>query len=260
MLKKYFLFSMCFLLACGGGSHHDENNSSAEGSCAWLGMTQRVVNGATCNDDRSPVVRVINSYGNEGLFCSGVLIDESTVLTAAHCLQGPTRTIKVSYGKAKLTQSVDAVQWFAHPKFLGYGSENDVGIIKLSKSISGWPTVPLLFSRTAQAGETGTIFGYGTTGSKKDTDTDILRAGYAHVTQANESLIYMLYTYDSNTCTGDSGGPLVLIQDGVAAVAGITSSGSVSGCGYGDNSYFAALQDPDVQRFIKAHATNARYL
>lgn len=257
-MKKFLcLLACCLLAACGGGSHHHEEENNAEESCGWLGMLPKIYNGATCDATRSPVVRLIIISGDGLGLCSGTLIDSTTVLTAAHCFDDPAQSVVVSFGEVDERIVIPAIQWFTYPEYDGEDPFGDVAIVKLQSGMPNWPTVSLLFSRVAQKNETGTIFGYGDTGEgDDDDDTTPLHAGFAHVTDADDELIYMKYRFDSDTCEGDSGGPLILMQNGTPAVAGITSSGTAEECGYGGRSYFAAIQKPEIQSFIRLHASD----
>lgn len=260
MNKLFCLLSLCCLVACGGGggSHHHEDENDPQESCSWLGMIPKIRNGASCDETKSPIVSLlIVEDDNDIELCTGTLIDPTSVLTAAHCLDDNIKSVYVRYGNPDENKSSKASQLFLHPKFDGEHPKGDIAIVKLSSSILDLPTVPLLFSRVAKEEETGTIFGYGSTGtdSSFDFSTRVLKGGFAHVTEADNEVVYMKYLYDSNTCEGDSGGPLVLMQNGEATVAAVTSSGTVEGCGYGDRSYFAALQDPEVQSFITSHSS-----
>ena len=83
----------------------------------------------------SDVVRLVFT---NGWVCTGVFIDENTILTAAHCLThdhgGPE--LQLSLVQTSDDQPVDVVQTslYRHPKFQSQGwPAYDVGILKTSK-------------------------------------------------------------------------------------------------------------------------------
>jgi secreted trypsin-like serine protease len=245
--------SAALLAACGGGSGGGELVlPEASTLCGSLGVNPKIINGADCaQPERSSVVQLLflNSAGlTQG--CSGVMVTPTRVLTAAHCMPAGTQQMAAVQWKSDGNRSfVYATTWVAHPGYTsnGEGLQNDVGVVTLKSGMSN-PTMPLLVSSASKKGDEVFIAGWGDPGQT-------LAVGYARITKVTESHIGYVYTGQaSNTCSGDSGGPAYRAIGGPAGVVGITSSGTVDGCGDGDNSLFTNIQTPLVLDFIRAHA------
>ena len=95
------------------------------------------------------------------------------------------------------------------------------------------------------------IFGFGFT-ENGVVGLGTLRSGEMRVEETDTNHILAIFDGSgSNTCSGDSGGP-ALAQNGSGAwgIIGITSTGTVEGCGVGDESIFTNLSDPAMLAFI----------
>ena len=244
---------LAWLTACGGGS--DEPAlvmPDANTLCSSVGVKPKIVNGADClQPESSPVVLVL-SLNSEGQTqsCSGTMLTSTRILTAAHCMPTGTQRMAAVQWKADGSGSlVYAKTWVAHPGYTteGEGLQNDAGVVTLNTGLSN-PSMPLLVSAPSQKGNEVFIAGWGTPGQN-------LAVGYARITKVTEAHIGYVYNgQGSNTCTGDSGGPAYRSAGGPVGIVGITSSGSVDGCGDGDNSLFTNIQTPRVLDFIRAQA------
>ncbi|QCB47362.1 trypsin-like serine protease [Hydrogenophaga sp. PAMC20947] len=241
------------LAACGGGDGASELVlPDANTLCSSVGVKPKIINGADCvQPESSPVVLVL-SLGSEGQTqsCTGTMLTPTRVLTAAHCmLSGTQRMAVVQWQTNGNSALVYATAWVAHPGYTtnGDGLQNDAGVITLKSAMSN-PTMPLLVSSTSTKGDEVFIAGWGDPGQS-------LAVGYARITKVTEShLGYVYKGQASNTCAGDSGGPAYRSAGGPVGIVGVTSSGSVDGCGDGDNSLFTNIQTPRVLDFIRAQA------
>jgi secreted trypsin-like serine protease len=252
------LAAVVAVTACGGGDGDSDTLPSAEALCGSIGLSPKVINGADCGQpERSPVIllSVLGAGSGAGL-CSGTLIAPNKILTAAHCLPAGTRSVLAGRWTADgRVTGVRASSWAVHPNFRRSASafENDVAVVVLSASLPN-PTMGILLSEASAPGQPVFIAGWGAPGFE-------LAVGYARLTRVTD--INVGYTYAgilSNTCNGDSGGPAYRAVGGRQAVVGITSSGSVAGCGTGDNSLFTNVQSPSVIGFIRSRAPEAAYL
>lgn len=180
-------------------------------------------------------------------FCSGVLIDKSWVLTAAHCIQGMSAPeIQVAVGAWDLTAftgsrtPVRSIR--IHPQFSSTSLYNDIALVELSVPSSIQPIA--LFSGESVdntppslLGKLVTVLGWGVADSTTSWYyPEILRqVSLPVVADSSCNDIYINpvlpsqfcagYWEGKDACEGDSGGPAVVQVDGQWVHAGIVSAG-----------------------------------
>ena len=180
-------------------------------------------------------------------FCSGVLIDKSWVLTAAHCVQGMSaQGIQVAVGAYDLTRftgsrtPVKSIR--IHPQFSSTSLYNDIALVELSVPSSIQPIA--LFSGESVdntppslLGKLVTVLGWGVADSTTSWYyPEILRqVSLPVVADSTCNDIYINpvlpsqfcagYWEGKDACEGDSGGPAVVQVDGHWVHAGIVSAG-----------------------------------
>lgn len=172
-------------------------------------------------------------------FCTGTLIDTTTVVTASHCIAGRTSAEGLSFyvgpkaGDASGTL-VPVASVHAHPQYDDQELTADIAVLKLTQAAPVTPIPPLKTSMDATwIGKNAVFVGYGVTGALKS-DAGAKRS----VSIAISGVDPTSFRYESpnkNTCFGDSGGPALFEKDGAFYLIGVTSYGDEDCAAYGVN-------------------------
>ena len=190
---------------------------------------------------------VVALYEGGRFQCSGTLIAQDYVLTAAHCLESNT-TIEVRFGNSPgtFTHTRQSAQKIRHPQYNRWDVKNDIGLIRLATPAPDHiqPIRALPQSLAIGPEHEGNLnmefvgFGDTETGSsevKLKVTLPLLRqcssAAGCNVSgnpwSVNPlpagSLLYAQNT--GGPCSGDSGGPAFVVFNGIEYVAGVTSYG-----------------------------------
>jgi secreted trypsin-like serine protease len=210
-------------------------------------------------------------------YCGGVLIYEDIVLTASHCLYNELNgeyfifkpeelaviiglnniNFTISENSTEFTDNIYSIRSLAINKnFNNLNLSNDIGIIKLEKSVTLSSTVGLICLPSSVndaervQNKSVVIIGWGSTTGLREIEAvpyklqqtqvkvingdDICIESY----KFNETLNIPLFDSEtqyclqddinqSNACFGDSGGPLMFYQDNRWFVYGLTSYGKI---------------------------------
>ncbi|CAF3531095.1 unnamed protein product [Rotaria socialis] len=222
-----------------------------------------------------------------GWSCAGILINENTVLTAAHCLTNTKLgDIKAIVGVHTVLGKLNPLNYysisamFSHPNYT-HCCKNDIAILKLSKSVLYGPrinSVCLPFEPYAAIdhgkaliNRTGVIIGWGD--SSQNPVTNMVKSftlqqadvtifdgyhcsrSYGHVFNPSTEICAGDYHQQTDTMSGDSGGPLLVRQaDGRWIVIGITSYGSAPTPGMAPGVYAnISAHTKWVEKFLKSN-------
>ena len=181
-------------------------------------------------------------------YCSGVLIDQRWVLTAAHCVQGMSASeIQVAVGAWDLTSftggRIPVKSLTIHPQFNSATSYNDIALLELGAPSSA-PTIALFSGESRDntppslLGKLVTVLGWGLADSATTWyfPAKLRQVTLPVVADSNCNAIYTYpvipaefcagYTSGKDACEGDSGGPAVVQVDGQWVHAGIVSAGA----------------------------------
>jgi trypsin len=230
------LLPLALLAGCGGGSGETNSETSASQDqiktltpeWAWAPQEsaereQTKIFGGSA----SAAPWVVNVAGGA---CSGVAINESWIVTAAHCPQsGSTITFrdgkKVSVDKVLASPTADVqLQRLSKPYVLSAYPDVDLDFVPPS-GYPSWsyvrvPGEPAQFTPTP--GPAGTIFGIGQPNSGEFREANVSAIGTT--TDAVGGPAILVEGKDGSAMPGDSGGPLLVN----GKLVGITSQGITS--------------------------------
>jgi secreted trypsin-like serine protease len=191
---------------------------------------------------------VVTIIGSRGTFCSGALIAQDLVLTAAHCVLSGA-DYKVIIPDETPPRLFDVKRLAAHPQFnvsgiLAHRASADVALLQLANPLPrskvpapvGSPVIPI------EVGARFTIAGVGVTKRGDGKSGGTIRAADLVVTGKPGTLQIRLADPLTNNlrdglgaCTGDSGAPAFEMQSGRAVIAGVvswsTGPNNSGGCG-----------------------------
>jgi hypothetical protein len=187
------------------------------------------------------VAMVLTRGAGEAGFCSALVLDSRTLLTAAHCLR-PTRNMAVHYrdqSGAPVVVPVSAA--VAHPLFRRDAIRNrvvsiDVALIRTAIPLDARFTGAALASGEKPAvGDPVILSGYGVTHEGDWRSGGTLRSVALAVREPSSSVLVWAAAPNGGTagaCAGDSGAPM-WTADGVTALAVATWAQAPNGHGCG---------------------------
>jgi secreted trypsin-like serine protease len=191
---------------------------------------------------------VVTIIGSRGSFCTGSLIAQDLVLTAAHCVL-PGADYKVIIPNETPPRLLDVKRVASHPQFnvasiLAHRASADVALLQLAAPLPaskapaplGAPLIPIA------NGARLTVAGVGVTRRGDGKSGGTIRAADLSVTGKPGTLqIRLADPLTSNirdglgACTGDSGAPVFEMQGGRAVIVGLvswsTGANNTDGCG-----------------------------
>ncbi len=239
---RFFLFSRILTLsavltACAPDSPHTSSNPGTEP----LSDDSSIVHGKNVKEKSElsrSVVALVSTRQDGQAVCTGTILAEDMVLTAAHCVEGQPQKISVVFGNqvhlAK-PESIRNVESFIqnplwhHPSEKGQG---DLAIVHfLGKLPTGYQAVKLasddfkLFS-----GQEVQIIGYGVTNGLSHLGAGVLRQAQTTVIGQKTKSEIITDGRLSSVCFGDSGGPAFTQVDGNFTQWGIASSVKNQAC------------------------------
>jgi secreted trypsin-like serine protease len=249
----------------------------------------QIVGGEPVPDGRHKFVAALRdtTRGNsvyQQQFCGGTLIDRNSVLTAAHCVEPPTRAaqLRVSVGITSLRepnqgQSRSVERITRHPQYTDsdISFRYDAAVLTLSRPVRNIAAarIPATTSNGLEdPGDQATIAGWGSTVQQPSNNDPRypVRMQEAQVPIVSDDTAVRAYGADDyepdlmlaageegrDTCQGDSGGPIFVKRpSGVVFQIGITSFGNGCGARNFPGVYTEANSD-EIRPFIERAAAN----
>lgn len=271
MLKpSLIIFLICclsLLAACDSSAKSkisvaSNNSSSNTGSGTSINIQQKIINSAPVDATTSPQIVAIKISSSTGdALCSGTVVAPQTVLTAGHCFENV-------YFRAEIQTSngfLNVAKILVHPNYqaapeLG-AIFNDLAILYVPDL--NLPSLPILLSRSPQAGDIISTFGFGINQSG---ESGFLQNGLTKIAIATPNHLFT-EPFDgeiSNACNGDSGGPAILgftdeFGNQGFGIVGLVSSGTQVGCVEGDITLYTNLQNQFILDFLNLNAPGIIY-
>lgn len=256
------LLSSLVLTACsGGGSDGGENLKVEPANCEVTGSSFGIVGGRVLGSgnilSESSVLIVHINYKDETSICTGTLVDDDKVLTAAHCIspfgmgttaiaftnnssclmKAPKRTLRKVVKSASHT---DYNYWATGLEAVG-NSAHDLAVLKFEGGTPEGYKVRALPDAKYSTATTDTLVmsGYGRTSETDEESSGTLRfttlpAASILGTSAYVPLLKRTITVEKTlivdqptrgVCSGDSGGALYVQGQGGLTLVGVASMG-----------------------------------
>ncbi len=252
--------SILFFCACrplyGQSDHETPLQKAIDRNNAGLHRNTRIADGRDASILDNPwqvaLVGTSPSLKNnaDAQFCGGSIVASRWVLTAAHCVDKPTKDsdLAILVGTASLASGGRRVLLVAggihlHPQYDYVSNNYDIALLETSEDLPGTPIVGWLASDPEDDGQDVRITGWGALSWQKsppmsvvlqaaDPDPKIINRnlcnedGYKHRIFSTMICIGNWDTGKQDSCDRDSGGPATSLVAGKRKLIGVTSFGA----------------------------------
>jgi len=225
----------------------------------------RITNGQEVDPNSRPFqAGLFMTFGGGTGLCGGSIITASTVLSAAHCLDGSSAT-QVVLGAHQITtvepnqqrQTVPASAYHIHENYNPQTLHNDVAllILPVPATLNAFVQLSILprdHRAELFAGDAATASGWGRHSDSIPGTSPVLRAVTVPVITNDQctavfggtiidSTLCIATPGGQNVCSGDSGGPLTVQRNGQPVQVGIAVFVASAGCEAGFPGGFARV-------------------
>uniref|UniRef100_A0AC34PWS3 Peptidase S1 domain-containing protein n=1 Tax=Panagrolaimus sp. JU765 TaxID=591449 RepID=A0AC34PWS3_9BILA len=231
----------------------------------------RIHNGKEAEPDLNNVVFILSQHPSRNTSCTGTVISEHYILTAAHCLPPSTKSVEIYTRDIHLNDkwrkhapSYEVDQWILHSDYKSFVKGDDIALIRVSTPMT-IPAVPLAANYSHPENDWLRSAGYGTTKYTIINATDFRPTdpatvlmetylqGIAGKNCINASLleqlphlnVICLGKSNSTILQGDSGGPTFAQgKDDRFYQVGVTSFNGLMSALFEDISWPLAFEQP----------------
>ena len=256
---KHIIRTLCFtmataLIGCGGGG--GGSDSSACGN-----ISSKVTGGDSCNPQGSSVVAIVavKVQGEELIplgSCTGTVVTNDDILTAAHCITTPLRRGADGFVVVTNNGEYSVTRYKVNPNYRGTGSAFDTAMLTVGQNL-GLQPIPINVTDVVTTGEEITVYGYGLDENGQDflaQGLSALKAGKMIVGVTTPGIFAATFNETGSAiCQGDSGGPVVQVIGGVPSIVGVTSF-TMNGCVDDSVSGFVSMQVVGNVEFVRGYA------
>lgn len=238
-MKKTAILSLyLFVAACAKNPHAIVSPSVADEGI----VHGRVVKAKDEQISRSVVALVANREEGQGL-CTGTLIADDTVLTAAHCVEGDSERITIIFGLRVKGVTPDHMReadaYVRHSRWTKASSSGasdtgrgDLAVVHFAGGVPpGYQAVDLVEkSFVPQMNSAVVLAGYGVTNGERGSGAGVLRQTKTIVVGDLSPTETITDGRKSSVCFGDSGGPAFVVNGTRLVQWGIASSVTNHAC------------------------------